>query len=163
MFKKIIDILSSAVELVANIAFAGSVLLVVTSVALTALKVPTPWADEGACFLYIWTVFLAAAIAFKNNTHIRIDVLLNRVPPRVLGGYLFFLNILCLVFCLGLLYGIYQMLGAAAVMQSPAMGISMFYYYLPLFIGFIMMSVYLSQMIGGFFKRKPGAGGGPAC
>jgi TRAP-type C4-dicarboxylate transport system permease small subunit len=163
MFKKIIDILSNAIELVANIAFAGSVLLVVMAVALTALKVPTPWADEGACFLYIWTVFLAAAIALRKNTHIRIDVLLNRVPPRMQGGYLFFLNILCLVFCLGLLYGIYQMLEVAAVMRSPAMEISMVYYYLPLFIGFVMMAVYLTQMIGGFLKDRPNPGGGTSC
>ncbi len=163
MVKKIIDYLSYGIELLANVAFAGSVLLVVMSVALTALKVPTPWADEGACFLYIWTVFLAAAIALKNNTHIRIDVLSNRVPPRMQGGYLFFLNLLCLVFCLGILYGIYQILEMATVMRSPAMEISMFYYYLPLFIGFLMMVVYLIQMIGGFFKGRPGTGGGPAC
>jgi len=163
MVKKMIDYLSYGVELVANVAFAGSVLLVVISVALTALKIATPWADEGACFLFIWTVFLAAAVALRKNTHIRIDVLLNRVPPRMQGGYLFFLNILCLVFCLGILYGIYQMLEMAVAMRSPAMEISMFYYYLPLFIGFIMMVVYLIQMISGFFKGRPSAGGGPAC
>jgi len=163
MVKKIIDYLGYAVELVANVAFAGSVFLVVMSVVLTALKIPTPWADEGACFLYIWTVFLAAAVALRKNTHIRIDVLLNRVPPRMQGGYLLFLNILCLVFCLGILYGICQMLEMAAVMRSPAMEISMFYYYLPLFIGFVMMVVYLTQMIGGFFKGRPGPGGGTSC
>jgi len=158
--KKVIDLLSNAIELIANVCFMGSVLLVVVSVFLRPLEIASPWADEGACFLFIWTVFLAAAIALKRNTHIRIDVLLVRLPARLKEGFLFFLNILCLIFCLGLLYGVYQIMPVGWVMRSPAMEISMIYFYLPLFIGFAMMVVYLILSALDFFRGKQTAGGG---
>ncbi len=163
MAGKVINFLSNAIELVANVSFMGSVLLVVVSVFLRPLKVPSPWADEGACFLFIWTVFLAAAIALKRNTHIRIDVLLVRLPARVREGFLFILNILCLIFCLGLLYGVYQIMPVGWVMRSPAMEISMIYYYLPLLIGFVAMIVYLMLSVLDFFGGKETAGGGDVC
>lgn len=146
--------MSSVLELIANVCFMGSVLLVVVSVFLRPLQIASPWADEGACFLFIWTVFPAAAIALKRNTHIRIDVMLNRLSPSAKEGLLFYLNILCFVFCLGLLYGAAQMMRAAGVMSSPAMGISMLYFYLPLFLGFAMMSVYLGLMLLDFWRVK---------
>jgi TRAP-type C4-dicarboxylate transport system permease small subunit len=157
----VVEYLSNVFELVANVCFMASVLLVVVSVFLRPLEVPSPWADEGASFLFVWTVFLAAAIALKRNVHIRIDVLLLRLPLRVKEGLLFLLNILCLAFCIGLSYGAYQMIRAAAVMQSPAMEISMFYFYLPLLLGFAMMVVYLFLMILDFLQgRRTAAGGG---
>lgn len=159
MAKKVIDFLSKAIELIANVCFLGSVLLVVVSVFLRPLEIPSPWADEGACFLFIWTVFLAAAIALKRNTHIRIDVLLVRLPSRLKEGFLFAMNIFCLVFCLGLLYGVYQIMPVGWAMRSPAMEISMFYFYLPLFIGFAMMIVYLTLLAIDFLGGKQTAGG----
>lgn len=160
MARKIVDFLSNAIELIANVCFMGSVLLVVVSVFLRPLEIASPWADEGACFLFIWTVFLAAAIALKRNTHIRIDVLLVRLPARLKEGFLFILNILCLIFCLGLLYGIYQIIPVGWAMRSPAMEISMIYFYLPLFIGFAMMVVYLILLAIDFLGGKQTAGGG---
>jgi TRAP-type C4-dicarboxylate transport system permease small subunit len=149
--------LSSLFELIANVCFMGSVLLVVVSVFLRPLQIASPWADEGACFLFIWTVFPAAAIALKRNTHIRIDVMLARLSPRAKERLFFLLNILCFVFCLGLLYGAAQMMRAAGVMFSPSMEISMIYFYLPLFLGFTMMSAYLFFMVLDFLRGKPNA------
>jgi TRAP-type C4-dicarboxylate transport system permease small subunit len=150
--------LSNLIEVIANVCFMGSVVLVVVSVFLRPLQIASPWADEGACFLFIWTVFLAAAIALKRNTHIRIDVMLTRLSPSFKDRLLFFLNILCIVFCLGLVYGAYQMLRVGGLMQSPSMEISMFYFYLPLFLGFVMMVVYLFLMIVDFLGGRKAEG-----
>ncbi len=158
MFKKLIDYLSYGIELVANVCFLGSVFLVVVSVFLRPLQIASPWADEGACFLFIWTVFLAAAIALKRNAHIRIDVMLTRFSPSFKDRMLFFLNVLCILFCLGLVYGAIQMLRVGGVMRSPAMEISMFYFYLPLLIGFAMMVVYLFLMIVDFLGGRGAEG-----
>ena len=150
--------MSNVIEVIANVCFMGSVVLVVVSVFLRPLQIASPWADEGACFLFIWTVFLAAAIALKRNTHIRIDVMLTRLSPSFKDRLLFFLNILCIVFCLGLVYGAYQMLRVGGLMQSPSMEISMFYFYLPLFLGFVMMVVYLFLMIVDFLGGRKAEG-----
>lgn len=159
MVRKAIDHLSDVLEWVANACLLGAVSLVVISVCLCPLRIAAPWSDEGACWLFIWTIFFAGAIALKRNLHIRIDVVLLYLPERVKDSLLFFLNILCLLFCLGLLYGIYQMMQSSWHMRSPAIEIPMVLYYLPLFIGFAMMVVYLAFFILDFIREKPAKGG----
>lgn len=38
---------------------------------------------EIASFCMIWSVFLTAGLGIKRNTHVRVDLLLQVVPPRV--------------------------------------------------------------------------------
>jgi TRAP-type C4-dicarboxylate transport system permease small subunit len=49
---------------------------------------------------------------------------------------------------------------ASIHMRSPALEISLVYYYLPLFIGFIMMAVYLMISIFEFILGKAEKGEG---
>lgn len=146
-------------EWVSIACFSVTVLLVVVSVGLRPLQIAAPWSDEGACLLFIWTSFLSAAIALKRNLHIRIDVLLVKLPAGMKEGFLWVLDLLCLPFCIGLLYGIYRMMEASLYMTSSVLEISMIFYYLPLFIGFSMMAVYLSLSIFDFFLKRSEKGG----
>jgi C4-dicarboxylate transporter DctQ subunit len=157
MIRRAIDGVTVALEWVSIACFIVTVLLIVVSVGLRPLHIAAPWSDEGACFLFIWTSFLAAAVALKRDLHI--DVLLTKLPAGLKRGFLWFLDLLCLPFCLGLLYGIYKMMAASAYMTSSVLEIPMIYYYLPLFIGFLMMAVYLSQSILGFFVKENEKGG----
>ena len=143
MFRKAVNQVTGILEWIAITCFVSTVLLVLISVALRPLQIATPWSDEGACLLFIWTTFLAAAIALKRNQHIRIDFLLLKLPEKAKTIFLWLLDILCLLFCIGLIYGIYLMMEASIHMRSPAIEIPLVYYYLPLFIGFVMMAVYL--------------------
>lgn len=156
MFRKAIDRLTWLFEWGAIASFVMMVGLVAAAVCLRPLHIPAPWSDEGACFLFIWTSFLAAAIALKRNLHIRIDALLLHLPNRMKGGFLWFLDLLCLPFCLGMLYGVYKMMAASAYMTSSVLEIPLGYYYLPLFVGFLMMSVYLSLSLFDFFLKRNG-------
>jgi TRAP-type C4-dicarboxylate transport system permease small subunit len=156
MFRRAVDRVSGILEWVSIACFIVMVLLVVVSVCLRPLHIAAPWSDEGACFLFIWTSFLAAAIALKRNLHIRIDVLLTKLPPRVKDGFLCFLDLLCLPFCIGLLYGIYQMMKASLYMTSAVLETPMIYYYLPMLVGFFMMAVYLMISIFDFILGKAG-------
>jgi TRAP-type C4-dicarboxylate transport system permease small subunit len=159
MFRRAIDRVTWALEWVSMACFIVTVLLVVVSVFLRPLQIAAPWSDEGACLLFIWTSFLAAAVALKRNLHIRIDILLTKLPAGMKKGFLWFLDLICLPFCIGLLYGIYKMMEASAYMTSSVLEISMIYYYLPLFIGFSMMAVYLSMSIFDFFFKGSEKGG----
>jgi TRAP-type C4-dicarboxylate transport system permease small subunit len=149
-----VDRVTLVLEWVSIACFIVMVLLVVVSVCLRPLQIAAPWSDEGACLLFIWTSFLAAAVALKRNLHIRIDVLLTKLPAGMKEGFLWFLDLLCLPFCIGMLYGIYQMMEASVYMTSSVLEISMIYYYLPLFVGFFMMAVYLSLSIFDFFLKS---------
>ncbi|MDO8956982.1 MAG: TRAP transporter small permease subunit [Deltaproteobacteria bacterium] len=155
MIRKAINYLTVVLEWVAIACFSATVLLVIVSVFLRPLKIAAPWSDEGACLLFIWVTFLSAAISVKRNLHIRIDVLLLKLPPKLKGGFLCFLDLLCLPFCIGLMYGIYQMMQASFYMRSSVLETPMVYYYLPLFIGFTMMAVYLVISVLDFILIKP--------
>ena len=139
--------------------FIVTVLLVVASVCLRPLQIAAPWSDEGACLLFIWTSFLSAAVALKRDLHIRIDIILTKLSGTVKRGFLCFLDLLCLPFCIGMLYGIYKMIEASRYMTSSVLEVSMIYYYLPLFLGFSMMAVYLSMSIFDFFLTGSKKGG----
>ena len=154
MLKKVVDRVTVIFEWIAISCFIATVVLVVVSVGLRPLHIPAPWSDEGACLLFIWTSFLAAAVALRRNQHIRIDVLLLKLPPRAKGAFLCFLDLLCLPFCIGLIYGIYQMMQASYYMRSSVLELPMLTYYLPLLVGFVMMSVYLTISIFYFFLKK---------
>jgi TRAP-type C4-dicarboxylate transport system permease small subunit len=158
MVRKVIDRVTVVLEWVAIACFIVTVGVVVVSVALRPLHIASPWSDEGACWLFLWTSFLSAAVALKRNLHIRIDVILLKLPPRMKDGYVCFLDLLCLPFCIGLIYGVYQMMEASYYMRSSVLEIPMLTYYLPLFIGFLMMAVYLTMSLFDFFLKKPEKG-----
>ena len=154
MFRRAVDSVSGVVEWVSIACFIVMVLLIVVSVCLRPLHIAAPWSDEGACFLFIWTSFLSAAIALKRNLHIRIDIILTKLPAGTKEGFLWFLDLLCLPFCIGMLYGICQMMKASLYMTSAVLQTPMIYYYVPLFVGFSMMIVYLSLSIFDFFLKR---------
>jgi C4-dicarboxylate transporter DctQ subunit len=158
MLRKAIDRVTVVLEWVAIVCFIVTVGLVVVSVALRPLHIASPWSDEGACWLYLWTSFLSAAVALKRNLHIRIDIILLKLPPRMKDGYVCFLDLLCLPFCIGLIYGVFQMMEASYYMRSSVLEIPMLTYYLPLLIGFFMMAVYLMVSLFDFVLKKPEKG-----
>ena len=40
------------------------------------------WAEEVSRFLFIWLIFLGSIIAFKDNEHLGVDTLVNKLTPR---------------------------------------------------------------------------------
>jgi len=160
MFRSAVAKVTWVLEWIAIACFIATVLLVVISVALRPLQIATPWSDEGACLLFIWTTFLAAAVALKRGQHIRIDFLILKLPEKAKNTFLWLLDILCLPFCFGLIYGNYLMMEASIHMRSPVIEISLVFYYLPLFIGFVMMAIYLMISIFDFILGKAEKGEG---
>jgi len=47
------------------------------------LSSPLSWSEELVRYVFVWSVFLTAAIAFNLNSHISIDFLTSWYPPRL--------------------------------------------------------------------------------
>lgn len=68
-------------------ALALAVLLVLTGVMAAqvftryGLGDPLVWTEEAARWLYVWLVFLGAAVVTRDRGHVAILVLLDRLPP----------------------------------------------------------------------------------
>jgi TRAP-type C4-dicarboxylate transport system permease small subunit len=54
---------------------------VVAGVVSRQLGAPLPWTDEAAQYLLVWTGFIGWMLAARKRSHIRIDVIIDLLPP----------------------------------------------------------------------------------
>jgi TRAP-type C4-dicarboxylate transport system permease small subunit len=104
---------------------------------------PLSWSEELVRYLFVWSVFLTAAIAFNLNSHISIDFLTTWYPPRLqrvftLASWGCTILAVAILFVLGV-----QLIQSPAVwlQKSPAMEIPMTVPYAAIPVGSAMMMV----------------------
>ena len=68
----------------------GGVLIAVMTVIVTVavitrylLSQPIGWSEEASNYLMIWAIFLGTAYTLKQDAHIGVDLLMNRLPPHL--------------------------------------------------------------------------------
>ena len=44
---------------------------------------PIRWAEEVVTSLFVWTVFIGSAYAYRKHSHLGVDILVNLMPPKV--------------------------------------------------------------------------------
>ena len=47
------------------------------------LNSPIQWSEEVVTSLFVWTVFIGSAYAYRKHSHLGIDILVNLMPPKV--------------------------------------------------------------------------------
>jgi len=109
-------------------------------------KASLAWSDEFSRYCFVWLTFMGMSYAIKNRCHIRIDILEAFIPvlkkPFEYIGDLFFLA-----------FAIYMLKPALTTLNllwntrqtSPAMEFPMFYVYMSLFLGFILILIRLVE------------------
>jgi len=104
---------------------------------------PISWSEELVRYVFVWSVFLTAAIAFNLNTHIVIDFLTAWYSPRLkriaaLVSWGCVIVGVAIMFVLGM-----QLIGAPSVrfQKSPAMEIPMTVPYAAIPVGSVLMMV----------------------
>ncbi len=63
-----------------------TVLIIVTFTQVVCrfvLQVPAVWTEEVARMSFVWLIFLGAAIAVKEGTHLTLDMVTAAMPPRM--------------------------------------------------------------------------------
>jgi TRAP-type C4-dicarboxylate transport system permease small subunit len=103
------------------------------------LLIPLPWSEEAARYLLVWISLLAAALAFRDDSHIRLDVFVSRLPAGAQRWVHALLQIATLGFvAMVLCYGIPQAkLGKFT--NSPGLNISMFAAYASIPVSALIM------------------------
>jgi TRAP-type C4-dicarboxylate transport system permease small subunit len=114
-----------------------------------------PWSEEMARFLFIWMCFLGAIGALKDNQHLNVDLLINKLPRPV--KYVVYLlgNGLVLFAVWSLLHGSWRLTMRFLGAKAPVTGISMgFVYGVGIVLGVGMAIVVLYNLYRLFFKKS---------
>jgi TRAP-type C4-dicarboxylate transport system permease small subunit len=119
------------------------------------------FAEELARFLFIWMVFLGAAIIIKTNGHISVDLLPLKLKGKPAGRYLDAFIQLCGFLFLAILFsGGVTLTRVMNVYSSPALGIPIgcVYWVVPLGAGVMLLHNFnaFRRTLKGFRKAGPG-------
>ncbi len=134
-------------ETLAVLVEAGYAVLVVVGFAQVlyrfVLESPLSWSEELIRYVFVWSVFLTAAIAFRLDLHIEVDFLTTWYPPR-LRRAMALLAWACVVLFVAVLFvlGTQLVLSPSVRLQkSPAMEIPMTLPYAAIPVGSALMMV----------------------
>ncbi len=102
-------------------------------------------ASELSIYAMIWSVFLGAAVAFRQNGHIAMDIVKARLPKSLdrLADLLIF-AVLAVFLCLIIVQG-YTLSERAMLQKSPAAGIPVGYIAFAMPVGSILALIFLLE------------------
>lgn len=96
---------------IAAIGIAGGVALAFYNVVARYLfHSSLTWAGELTMYLFLWSVFFGAAYCFKEDAHISVTVLLDRVNPKIAKILMIVSHIVTLIFLLAVSWYGYEYL-----------------------------------------------------
>jgi TRAP-type C4-dicarboxylate transport system permease small subunit len=120
------------------------VVLIVVQVAMRyLLNRPIVWAEDVATFLFIWSVFLGAAVGLKDLRHIRIETFLARLPARPASLVHALLYAIVLICCVAVAYyalGVMETESRSMTISLPVNLPRHWFYSVPLFAGLVSMA-----------------------
>ena len=141
-------VLSRLIEIAIIIGAAFIVTIVTTEVVLRyVFKHSLIFTEELARYLMVWIVFLGSALAIRDEAHIRINVLVKRLNPKLKKVAHLFAHGLVMLFLVIVAIEGFRILPAQLRQMCITIDISMFYFYLAIPVGAVLMIVYLLPAI----------------
>jgi TRAP-type C4-dicarboxylate transport system permease small subunit len=127
-------------EIVAMWALVGiTALILLQVVAREGFAAGLPWADELARYCGFCVIFLVVPILLANDEHVKVDLFLNMMPPRVRRLVAAANEVLTVVFCALFLYAGWLFMQRAWKFSTPAIGLPNLVWYLPAMIGMTLL------------------------
>jgi len=87
------------------------------------------WSEEVARFMLVWLVFLGSFLAYVNDEHLGLDILVRKFPPTLRKTVATFTNLLVIFALYAVMEGGYLMMIANFDWLSPAAEIPQGYIY----------------------------------
>ena len=79
------------------------------------------WAEELARYLLVWLVFVGAALCTRDRAHIRVNVVLNRLPGRLRTVIRLITQLIVAGFMILMVYLGFKTVAAMSGSESPAL------------------------------------------
>ncbi|KHF38944.1 TRAP transporter small permease [Halalkalibacter okhensis] len=81
------------------------------------------WSEELARFLFVWVVFLGAIVAYKEKSHLGVDIFIGALPAKAQKVLYIFINLVVLVVLVVVIHGGYYLMEINHTNYGPATGI----------------------------------------
>lgn len=101
---KLIQIVNFLFDQLAKLLFIFIIVLVFIAALTRKLGAPVAWSIETAKLLFGWVVFLGADMALRQNGHIGIDFVTNKIPVK-LQRIIMIMNYIAILLFLGIITG----------------------------------------------------------
>lgn len=111
--------------------------------------------EELARYLMVWIVFLGGALAVKDDSHIRINVLVQRLSPRLGRLVRITAHGLTMLLLVVLTVEGTKILPRQLDQMCITIDTSMFYFYLAIPVGSILMIIFILPRIRDSISRRP--------
>ncbi len=103
------------------------------------------WSDELARYSMMWIVMLGSPVVFRRNQHIKVDLFIEKVPPKFRKIIKFTLYVVMIFYLAVLFKGGLTMTINASVQLSPGMELNMAVMYASILIGTVLMILYILE------------------
>jgi TRAP-type C4-dicarboxylate transport system permease small subunit len=118
------------------------------------------WYDEIARLLYVWIVFLGAAVGVRRSGHFRLQLVIDRFPPGLRRAADIFGVLAIMVFGGVLIQQGWKLVELGQFQQTPVMGLSKRYVYASVPTGGALVILYslrhLWRAVAGVPAAAPG-------
>lgn len=120
------------------------------------LNDPLTWSEECARFIFVWVSFVGISYAYRNGAHIRMEVIVNRLPAR----FRFYLEqgirLATIVLFVFMIPFSFRFIGIQARVRATATHIPMSIVYIALPLGLALSAVRLAlQFIASCMADNP--------
>ena len=142
MLTKLLNGLESCLKVICGLFCGILVVILFYAVVMRYLfHSPPAWSMEFCRFLFLWMIVLSAVLVTREQSHIQITLLQDRLPPRWRIVWTSILKILMICFCGVLVRQGFLILPLVSEAATPTLGISMGWLYVTVPIGGLLMGL----------------------
>lgn len=108
-----------------------------------------PWIEELARYLFVWAMYLSISYCIKDNRHIRIRILVDKLPTEIREAVQIFSDLLFMFFSLIITFYSLKVIGRSLELGqiAPAMEIPIAVLYSSVLVGAALNVIRLSVCI----------------
>ena len=106
------------------------------------LSKPLDWTEETARYLFVWVAMLGAGMAAKDRAHFFVDLLIERVPPRLAKYVTALTGAVASAFLVVISWAALDLAVSNGVQDSPVLTIPMSVPYFAIPVGLGLMALF---------------------
>ena len=119
------------------------------------LAAPLPWSEELARYLMIWVACLAASEAYRQKSHVGVNLLSDLLPTNFRRWLHQIVHLAVLILMIVIIYQGFILSWLLLDQKSPALEISMTWPYMAVPVGASFIALHSIKFLAQGFKEQP--------